>query len=207
MITRWIKSRLEHRTAKDDLHNAFKADHSVADGFTPLDIWQGVTKLSPQTAVGLRKFLNERTEEHDTLAFDALHVLSKYADADSRINIVMRHLDHAIDLGWKYTTIAIPMILEAIDEKRGYYQNFTQEQETALLLLEDSKWNKKYTTNGGSRWRLYSCHQSVAEVALERPQDIDRIISVARQHDPQHAAHLIAILDGEITSPLGDGAL
>lgn len=203
MIIQWAKGYRERRAGLDDLMRLMRTH-------TPHEAWRihhGISKLTPATRVALRKFIESHTAAFSDVARAVFTVLDKYSDAETRILIVMRNYDHAMELGWKYAPTSIPMILEGIDEAREWLTNLTPEQESALLVLEDSQWVKKYTINGGGMQRSYQYHPSVRTVVLERPQDIDRIIDAARHGNPQHAAHLTALLDGTIHTPLSEGAL
>lgn len=201
----------ERRTAHQDLYMVVKNDpatENLAEG----DLWHAISKLPAATAVETRKFIARNSSTHPGFATEVVGVLQNYFDANRRIRIVMRNFDHAVSLGWLYAPAAFNLILESIDEVHNYPHDtgkaeFTAEQEAALLTLGDSQWNKTCTYGTRNMTRVYDCGYAVQDVALERPHEIDAIINVARRKDISHAAHLTAILDGEITMVLGEGAL
>jgi hypothetical protein len=206
-----ILNAKERRTAHQDLYGVIKNDPETAnleDG----DLWHGISKLPSSTAVEARKFITNNSSVHPGFAMAVVGILQNYFDANRRITTVMRNFDHAVDLGWLYAPAAFRIILESIDEAHDYPHEtdgmeFTAEQESALLVLGDSQWDKSGTYGTSNTRRLYDCGNAVVSVVLERPHEIDAIIDVARKTDISHSAHLISILDGEITMVLGEGAL
>lgn len=200
-MIRWIKEKLEERKAGDRLFEDMKRHRNVYVGELFF-----INKITDATALKLHRFMSQRRTEHDSLPADLARTLSRYSDVTSRVNIIVRNFDRAVDMGWGYAPNALRFVLEAIDDVRGNRQ-FTPEQEEALLLLEDSRWIKEYTRSGGSMKTRYQCHPCVREVAVERPQDIDMIIEVASRHYIQTVPQLTAILDGDVDLPLSGGAL
>jgi hypothetical protein len=200
-MIRWIRQKLEERKAGDRLFNELAEHRNVATG----DLFF-IHKISDATALKLLKFMSQRTPDHDSLPADLVRALSRYSDVASRVNIIIRNFDRAVEMGWTYSPNAVRFVLEAIDEVRGNRQ-FTPEQEEALLLLENSRWIKEYTHNGGSMKTKYRCHPCVRGVVVERPQDVEEIIEVASRHFVETAPQLIAILDGDVDLPLSGGAL
>lgn len=203
----WFKKLKERRNAYDDLLHVIRANPVTAGA----DGWS-VSKLSRETAVEARKFISRNTLKHTDISSVVVGILNKYSDAETRLLIVMRNFDRAVELGWLYAPSASTFILNAIDEHRGYrysenYTELTLEQEAALLLLEDSQWNKTCTYGRSQMFRRYTCGEAAVEVTLERPHDVAAIIEIARATDVTHSAQLIAILDGEIQTALGSGAL
>lgn len=211
----WLQTQItivkERRTAHQALYRVIKNDpetESLEDG----DLWDAISKLPASTAVDTHKFIANNSSVHPGFAMGVVGVLQNYFDADRRIRTVMRNFDNAIDLGWLYAPAAFRLILESIDEVHDYPHKtdgveFTAEQESALLILGDSQWNKSCTYGTSNTTRVYDCGNAVQDVVLERPHEIDAIIDVARKTDISHSAHLTAILDGEITMVLGEGAL
>jgi hypothetical protein len=203
----WLKKVKERRNAYDDLLYVIRTNPATAGA----DGWS-ISKLSRETAIQARKFISRNTLKHTDISSVVFNILSRYSDAETRMLIVMRNFDHAVELGWRYAPSASTFILDAIDEHRESryskdYTELTPEQEAALLILEDSQWDKSCTYGHSRMSRKYTCGKAAVEVTLERPQDVAAIIEVARATDVTHAAHLIAVLDGEIQSALGSGAL
>lgn len=203
----WLKRMKERRNAYDDLLYVIRTNPATENA----DAWS-VSKLTRETAVQARKFISRNTLKHSDISPVVFNILSTYSDAETRLLILMRNFDRAVELGWRYAPSASKFILEAIDENRESkyakdYKELTAEQEAALLILEDSQWNKSCTYSRSQMSRRYTCGKATVEVVLERPQDVAVIIEVARVTDVTHAAHLIAVLDGEIQSALGSGAL
>lgn len=208
---KWVKKLKEKRNAHEDLY--YVLSHNPATRHVDnSNIWQGVKKLSRSTAIDARKLISRNILNHTDIAMSVLGVLENYFDADTRMQIVLRNFDHAVALGWLYTPDTFRITLESIDEVRESryskdYTALTPEQESALLILGDSQWIKETTYGSCYKKRPYEYSEAVSAVTVQRPQDVAAIIKIAQSTEVTHAAHLVAVLDGEISSVLGDGAL
>ena len=208
-MIRWIKKIKERYNAYDDLIYVLSNDPAVVRGGKAGAARQVVTKLSPATAIKVREFINRNILRHQGIAANMLVILENYFDAEPRVNLVIRNFDHAVGLGWSDAT---NFVLEATDESREILSSqnveLTPEQETALIILGDAEWRKGFHPASAERYTQgYALGGAVREVVLARPHDIAAIIEIMQNAEIKHAAHLTAVLDGEIVPTLGAGVL
>lgn len=160
-------------------------------------------QLDRRLIAQVSKFIKGKRARHKGVSESIIRIIFR-GNAGPRLRAVMKHFDYTHELGWKYQGDVVTLIDKVLITDRD---GLTTEQERALIALEDSHWDKEYVYDRAYREPQYAYGDFVREVALSRPQDIDRIITIVQTNTVQHAGHIEALLDGYGAPVLAEGAL
>lgn len=165
---------------------------------------RGISKVDSNTIAAVQKHLR-RCNEAAGAILDSLKFSSNPTFALRRI---ANHFEHVyFGLGWDrmgYPGGACDFIIENLPEN-----GLSIEQERALLSLRSSLYYQDHHPSDGGVFRKpgVSYRPAATQCALERPQDIDRIIALAQERNPLHVEDYRALLDSGISGALTEGAL
>lgn len=162
-----------------------------------------IRHFDSQTARRLDEFITSHIEDHDSIARDMRNLIENHT-TDIALVRMIEHFDYAVELGWNYAPSALRFIRDALSNLDVLHLNSRQMR--IAIAIEDSQWDKEYTTGSGMMKRAYQFHACVTEAAVERPRDMDNIIDVARKHNPQTIQQVYALVDG-VAPAISDGAL
>ena len=165
---------------------------------------RAITNVRSGEANKLRKFIEQHIETHSHIVLSVMQVFHQQNNF-THIRQTIDHFQYAVDLGWNYADCAFRMIHEAFVETG--HMNLTLEQERALIVLEDSRWEKDYTVHGGMMRGGRKDDPCVAQAVIERPHDVQRIIELANMGSWSRVAQIESMLDGSTTKVLSEGAL
>jgi hypothetical protein len=167
------------------------------------DMDHELRQLDRRLIAQVTKFIKTKRERHKGVSASIIRIIFR-GNAEPRLRAVMKHFDYTHELGWKYQGDVVTLIDKVLISDRD---GLTMEQERALIALEDSHWDKQYVYDRAYREPQYAYGDFVSDVAVSRPQDIDRIIAIVQTGTVRHAGHLEAILDGYGAPTLAEGAL
>jgi hypothetical protein len=161
----------------------------------------GIAKLDNHMLSSVHKFMQKR----DGTALPVMGILQYSLDPSRDLAKTIGNFYYARDkLGWAYAPAAFDFMMDGLPDEK-----LSTEQARAVLKLENTLYTKDLTPKGGNiattkREKYPECF---AQTAIERPQDIDRIIEIAETRTVHHAAHLDALLDDNVMPVLAEGAL
>lgn len=172
-MSNWLKDRVESVNIHQKLHSIAFPATTVSNS----EHKDRVRSLTRDEALALVRFVDRRTFTHNDITIGVRNVVECYAGLSAPFSRIIRHFDHAVSMGWKYAPDTFMMILDGL---RDADISTTIEQERALVLLEESRWSKKYAYRGGAREERFVYDSSFTELAKARPSDIGRIIPLAQ---------------------------
>lgn len=172
-MSNWLKDRVESVNIHQKLHSIAFPATTVSNS----EHKDRIRSLTRDEALALVRFVDRRTFTHNDITIGVRNVVECCAGLSAPFSRIIRHFDHAVSMGWKYAPDAFMMILDGL---RDADISTTIEQERALVLLEESRWSKKYAYRGGAREERFVYDSSFTELAKARPSDIGRIIPLAQ---------------------------
>jgi hypothetical protein len=184
---------------------------NVPDGMNPApevraSVRKSLDKIDAVTAHKVETLVDTRRADHHTIVLMVWDVLER-RDSNAALNRIADNFDYITQIGWGCTGAMPGFVLRAFPiELVG--ANLTTDQQRALLRLEDSRWHKNFTPEGGNKSSIRSTDiKEITEVVLSRPYDVERIIDLATTRKPKSAEHYFALLDSDAPEPLKDGEL
>lgn len=185
--------------------------NNVPDGMNPAqEVRESVRKtldnIDAATARKVEALVGTRRAEHQNIVLMVWDVLER-RDPNYTLNRIVDNFDYIIQLGWGYTGAMPGFALRAFPSELVRVE-LTADQQHALLRLEDSRWDKNFTVEGGNKSSIRSRDiKEITDVVLSRPYDVERIIDIAVTRKPESAEHYIALLNSDAPKPLKDGEL
>ena len=163
-------------------------------------------QLPAETCHKARDFIEENICLHEGIASLVVDVLGR-RDSDAALNRLMDNFSYMEDLGWRFAGALAGMVLRSFPST-VIHRDLTVEQQHALIRLEDAQWDKSFLPVGGKKHRILrlACND-VASVVVQRPEDIDRIIELARDRNPKAVDDYLSLLDTGSVKSLSSGAL
>lgn len=162
-------------------------------------------RLNDMDPASVRAMLRLK-QEHSVSSLALMSILDRYASPSITARRISEHYDYAKSLGWDYDSAAFDFIESNLPDAE-WTKGLTSEQERALLTLANSAVTKSYNSNGGSASYHYWYNPAARECAIERPQEVDRIITIAQERNPLTIDDYRALLNPDILPPLADGAI
>jgi hypothetical protein len=145
-------------------------------------------------------------EDHSVSSLALMSILDRYASPSFTAQKIAEHYEYAKSLGWNYDSAAFGFIESNLPDAE-WTQGLNPVQERAVLALANSAVTKQYNSSGGSTSHRFWYNPAARECAIERPQDIDRIIAIAQERNPLTIEDYRALLRPDILPPLADGAI
>lgn len=158
--------------------------------------------ITPEFAAEILSFVKRHQEIYDNALDDVWGCLLQPQHV-RQLRIAINHFEYALELGWLYRSSAMLLIWESLSE----HYDLTIEQERALIRLEDSRWYKEYTVDGGRCHKVNEYGPCVAQFVASNPEKVEAVIAVASIHPIKHEGQLVSLLEGRSTPVLTDGAL
>lgn len=160
----------------------------------------GIAKIDSDVIVAVQKHLKRR----NGTSLSIMDVLEFSDNPNGELRRITDHFDFAYrKLDWGYPARACEFIVDSLPD-----EGLTIEQERSVLRLQNSLYEKDLTPAGGSSNKNgYAYNDAATQCAIERPQDIDRIIALAQTRNPLNVADYNALLDSEVAGVLAEGDL
>lgn len=192
---------MNHLFARQRLHRRIIKECKPVESARQQLRWV-LRRVSPARAARIITIMDSMPKDRAMRARTAMTLISIAigANTELRYRIIADHFEYAQNLTCRNNPAdTIELICSAI----GYSHELRPEQERALIRLEGSSYNK-----GDEKSDNGSYSQAFRYVALQRPADIERIITVAKRNpDMKRTAEIEAVLNGGTIAPLAAGAL
>jgi len=184
---------------------------NVPNGMNPSQsvrnsVWNSLKELDASTAEKVQGMILTHRAKHHNIALLPWDALERLNPKES-LNRIVDNFDYMAALGWGYPAAMPGLVLRAFPNE-PWAKNLTTEQQHALLRLEDSRWQKNFTSEGGTKTKIRPTDPAcVEEVVVARPRDIERIIDLAATRQPESIEHYLALLDIATPEPMKEGLL
>lgn len=199
------------RVAREELFECLMLN--VPNGMNPApevrrSVRDSLDRIDAVTAHKVKTLVEDRRSEHTIIVLMVWDSLERRTP-NGALRRIADNFDYILRIGWGYTGTLPGYILRAFP-KELIDAELTTEQQQALLRLEDSRWRKDFTVDGGSKTLIRKKELDIHEIndlVLSRPHDIERIIDLAVTRQPQNIDDYLAVLGSAAPEPLKDGEL
>lgn len=165
-----------------------------------------INGIEKDTVFKAQTLILNQSETHPRIALAVWDALGR-RNPDATLNQMADNFEYMEELGWGSAGAMVGLVVRAFPNE-AHHSSFTSQQQQALIRLEDSRWNKLFEADGGSKSEKRKKYDAcVFEAALAYPHQIEHIISIADERKPTSLESIEIFLVSDGADSLRSGEL